>query len=64
VHDGLLSKDQLESLITDRAANTSLCLTGRNFPDDLLDMADIVTNMTKIKHHFDDKFLANKGIDY
>jgi ATP:corrinoid adenosyltransferase len=27
-------------------------------------LTDIATNMTKIRHHFDDKFLANKGIDY
>ncbi len=65
VHDGLLSESQLKKLIV--AANThkvSLCLTGRDFPDNLLKQIDIATNMTKIKHHFDDKFLANKGIDY
>ncbi|GAC1386974.1 MAG: cob(I)yrinic acid a,c-diamide adenosyltransferase [Candidatus Saccharimonadales bacterium] len=64
VHDGLVSLEQLRSLITKRHATTSLCLTGRDFPDELLDYVDIATNMTKIKHHFDDKFLANKGIDY
>lgn len=64
VNDGLLSKDQLKQLITDKDPKTSLCLTGRNFPEDLLEFVDIATNMTKIKHHFDDKFLANKGIDY
>lgn len=63
VHDGLLTEKQLETLLTKRG-NTSLCLTGRNFPESLLDHVDIATNMTKIKHHFDDKFLANKGIDY
>lgn len=64
VHDGLLTQDQLRHLIEKRAAGTSLCLTGRNFPKTLEKSADIVTNMTKIKHHFDDKFLANKGIDF
>ncbi len=64
VHDGLLSHDQLTTLIDGRSAKTSLCLTGRNFPQDLLPKVDIATNMTKIRHHFDDKFLANKGIDY
>ncbi|QQS19231.1 cob(I)yrinic acid a,c-diamide adenosyltransferase [Candidatus Saccharibacteria bacterium] len=43
---------------------TSLCLTGRNFPQNLIKYVDILTDMTKIKHHYDDKFLANKGIDY
>lgn len=64
VHDGLLTKAQLKTLITKRSPQTSLCLTGRNFPKDLLKLADIATDMTKIKHHFDDKYLANKGIDF
>jgi len=64
VHDGLLTKKQLEKLIDSRAPETSLCLTGRNFPRELEGKADIVTNMTKIKHHFDNKFLANRGIDF
>lgn len=64
VHDGLLSEKQLEELITRRSPKTSLCFTGRNFPEHLLEHVDIATNMHKIKHHFDDKFLANKGIDF
>jgi len=64
VHDGLLTEQQLENLIIKRSPNTSLCLTGRNFPDKLLDKVDIATEMYKLKHHFDDKFLANKGIDF
>jgi cob(I)alamin adenosyltransferase len=64
VHDGLLTFEQLEKLIKDKAQNTSLCLTGRNFPKELLANVDIATDMTKLKHHFDDKFLANQGIDF
>ncbi len=64
VHDGLLTKKQLEHLFKQRAPHTSLCLTGRDFPTEFLKYADIATDMTKIKHHFDDKFLANKGIDF
>lgn len=64
VHDGLISKKLLEKLLTDRSPKTSLCLTGRDFPEGLLKYADIATNMTKIKHHFDDKYIANKGIDF
>lgn len=64
VHDGLLTEVELRSLITQHSPGTSLCLTGRNFPEHLISEADIVTNMAKIRHHFDDKYLANKGIDY
>lgn len=64
VNNGLLSKQQLEKLIKARHPKTSLCLTGRDFPEEFLKYADIATNMTKIRHHFDDKYLANEGIDY
>lgn len=64
VHDGLLSREDLEKLLNERNAKTSLCLTGRNFPEELLNRVDIATNMTKLKHHFDDNYIANKGIDY
>lgn len=64
VHDGLLQKEHLIDLITKRNPKTSLCLTGRDFPKELLDNVDIATEMRKIKHHFDNKFLANKGIDF
>jgi cob(I)alamin adenosyltransferase len=64
MHDGLLTEQQVEGLIKNRSPKTNLCLTGRNFPESLLKKVDIATNMTKIKHHFDDKFLANKGIDF
>ena len=63
-HDGLITAKQLERLIASRSPKTSLCLTGRNFPKALLDKIDIATDMHKLKHHFDDKFLANPGIDY
>lgn len=64
VHDGLLTKKDLEKLIINKNLKTSLCLTGRNFPKSLIEKVDIATDMTKLKHHFDDKNLANKGIDY
>lgn len=64
VHDGLISRQQLEKLISKKATATTLCLTGRNFPESLLNQIDIATDMVKIKHHFDDKYLANKGVDY
>lgn len=64
VHDGLITISQFEDLFKKRAPGTSLCVTGRNFPEEFHKYADIATDMTKIKHHFDDKFLANKGIDF
>lgn len=64
VHDGLIDESQLEKLLRSRVDTTSLCLTGRNFPRKFMKHVDIATDMTKLKHHFDDKYLANKGIDF
>lgn len=64
VHDGLLNEKQLNNLISSKSPKTSLCLTGRNFPEKLLSQVDIATDMTKVKHHFDDNYLANQGIDF
>ncbi len=64
VHDGLLPDGSIKRLIKSRNSGTSLCLTGRGFPDYLLEHVDISTEMKKLKHHYDDKFLANRGIDF
>jgi cob(I)alamin adenosyltransferase len=64
VHHKLITKTDLKRLIKTKSPKTSLCLTGRDFPEEFLPMTDIATNMTKIRHHFDKKFLANKGIDF
>ncbi|NTW61942.1 cob(I)yrinic acid a,c-diamide adenosyltransferase [Candidatus Saccharibacteria bacterium] len=64
VHDGLLEIGDLEQLIREKHPNTNLCFTGRNFPSKLVDSVDIVTEMTKVKHHYDDKYIANVGIDF
>lgn len=64
VHDGLLTENHLKELLSDRHTKTSVCVTGRNFPEALLDLTDIASEMRKIRHHFDDKYLANSGIDY
>jgi len=64
VHHKLITKTDLKRLIKTKSPKTSLCLTGRDFPEEFLPMIDIATDMTKIRHHFDKKFLANKGIDF
>lgn len=64
VHDGLLKQSDLEKLLLSHHKKTSLCVTGRDFPAELLKYTDIATEMKKLKHHFDEKFIANKGIDY
>ncbi len=64
VNNKLIPEDFIKTLIEKRAKKTSLCLTGRDFPVKFLPYVDIATDMTKVRHHFDNKYLANKGIDF
>ena len=39
-------------------------VTGRNAKDELIEAADMVTDMTMVKHHFRDDVKAQKGIEF
>lgn len=43
---------------------TELILTGRNAPKSFIDRADLVTDMTLVKHYFYHGQIAREGIDY
>ena len=61
---GLLSLQDLTALLDARLENVELVLTGRNAHPDLIARADLVTEMTKIKHAYDAGIPARKGIEY
>jgi cob(I)alamin adenosyltransferase len=41
-----------------------IVLTGRNAPKDIIDRADLVTEMKPIKHYMDKGVAARRGIEY
>ena len=43
---------------------THVVLTGRNAKDDLIELADLVTEMTLIKHPFRSGIKAQKGVEF
>ncbi|MCG8444480.1 MAG: cob(I)yrinic acid a,c-diamide adenosyltransferase, partial [Hyphomicrobiales bacterium] len=43
---------------------THVIITGRNAKDELIDLADLVTEMTMVKHPFRDGVKAQKGIEF
>lgn len=47
-----------------RTERLSVILTGRDMPQAIVDVADTVTEMTSVKHAFDQGIVAKKGIDY
>ena len=61
---GLLNLADIVDFLDHRPANLEVVITGRKPPEKLLLRADYVTEMQKIKHPFDAKILARKGIEY
>ncbi|MCL1627495.1 cob(I)yrinic acid a,c-diamide adenosyltransferase [Roseibaca sp. V10] len=51
-------------LQTRKPVMTHVCLTGRNAKPELLEAADLVTEMTLLKHPFKDGVKAQKGIEF
>jgi cob(I)alamin adenosyltransferase len=63
VADKLIQLNQLVKLISLRGS-VHIILTGRNAPKELIDLADLVTEMKNIKHPFDSGKKAVMGLDY
>ena len=59
----LISVDEIKFLIENKPETTELILTGRNAPDELIEMADLVTEMKEVKHYFQKGVMARKGIE-
>ena len=61
---GMIGEDRLLSLLAGKPAELEVVLTGRNPSQALLDAADYVTEMKKIKHPYERGVAARKGIEY
>jgi len=64
VQDGLLSQDDICQLIDSKPPGLHLVMTGHTVWQALLDRADVVSEMKKIKHPFDRGVLAHIGVDF
>ena len=55
---------EVASALESRPERVSVILTGRDMADEVIEVADTVTEMVKVKHAFDRQILAKKGLDY
>ena len=62
-HLRLLPVDDMLTLIDSRPEHIELVLTGRNADPRVVEAADLVTEMHKVKHYFDAGVPARKGIE-
>ena len=61
---GLLPEGLVVKLIKNKPYAVELVLTGHHASKDLIEMADLVTEMKPLKHPFEKGILAKKGIDF
>jgi cob(I)alamin adenosyltransferase len=61
---GWVPADEVAAAVRDRAPRTSVVITGRDAPDEIIEVADTVTEMRKVKHAYDAGIGALKGIEY
>ncbi|WP_430727021.1 cob(I)yrinic acid a,c-diamide adenosyltransferase [Sphingomonas yabuuchiae] len=60
-----LPVDEVLEVLGTKGAMTHVVITGRNAPDVLIDAADLVTDMTQVKHPFREQGVkAQKGIEF
>jgi len=60
----LISVDDVLNIIKSKPPNVDLVLTGNHAKDEIIDVADLVTEMREIKHPFQQGIKAKKGIDF
>jgi cob(I)alamin adenosyltransferase len=55
---------EIVEFLVNRPRDKHVCITGRNAKPELLAIADLVTDMTQVKHPFEQGIKAQRGIDF
>jgi cob(I)alamin adenosyltransferase len=64
VKAGLVPLDQLVELVRSKPPEVHLVLTGRNAPPELVEVADLVSEIQPIKHPLQQGIKAQRGIEF
>jgi len=62
-HTEMLSLEEILTLIDNRPVSTEMVLTGRRAPQEIIDKADLVTEMRPVKHYLQKGVKARMGIE-
>lgn len=63
VHYGLFSVEELLEVLRQRAPEVEAIVTGRRAHPDLIEYADLVTEMREVKHYYTQGIEARRGIE-
>lgn len=61
---GLIELQRVLSFMREKPGHLELILTGRYAPAEMIELADTVTEMREIRHHYKGGVPARKGIEY
>lgn len=61
---GWIDETEVIGALSGRNAKVNVILTGRDAPASLVEVADTVTDMQKVKHVYDTGVMAKAGLDY
>ncbi len=61
---GLAELKDIKNIIDSRDPAVEIVMTGRGASEELIELADLVTEMKKIKHPFDNGIPARRGIEF
>ncbi|MPY78915.1 MAG: cob(I)yrinic acid a,c-diamide adenosyltransferase [Actinophytocola sp.] len=64
LHWGWVDTDEVVDVIRSREGRQHVVITGRNAPQALIDAADLVVEMTKVKHPMDTGQKGQRGIEW
>ena len=61
---GLIPLDEVTEVLKNKPKQIELVLTGRYAPKEIIELADLVTEMKEIKHPYQKGIQAREGIEY
>jgi cob(I)alamin adenosyltransferase len=64
MHWGWVDVDEVVSTLASRPGHQHVVITGRHAPQALIDAADLVVTMTKVKHPMDTGQKGQRGIEW
>lgn len=63
IYFGLLEKEDVIDFVNVKPETVELILTGRYCPEELIEKADLVTDMKEVKHYYRQGVISRRGID-
>jgi len=63
IYFGLFTAKNVLTIIEQKPNDVELILTGRYCPDELLEKADLITEMKEIKHYYEKGITSRRGIE-